>query len=221
MSLIAEYTLQTPLLLDALESTPEMMVQIETLHTDSKGASKVMFWAWGDDFHTFERSMDADSIIIEYSCLTEFNEQRLYRIIPSEEGEEVFTYRIMAEYDIVSLHEIGNYEGLTIRARFPGREALAAYHDFCEEKGLTFQIQNLYPEEQQVAGVEAGRAVHDPHGLTPSQREVLQISFKQGYFAIPRQSTLEEIADELDVSVQAVSTRLRRALQKLLQSTIE
>ena len=217
MSLIAEYTLQTPILLEALESTPEMMVQIETLHTDSVGDSKVMFWAWGDDFQTFERSMDDDSIIREYDCLTEFNDQRLYSIIPSEEGEEVFTYRIMAEHDIVSLYETGNYEGLTIRARFPDREALTAYRDFCQEKGLTFQIQNLYPEEQHVADGES----RDPHGLTPPQREVLQTSLEQGYFAIPRQVTLDEIADELDVSVQAVSTRLRRALRKLLQNTID
>ncbi|WP_336326526.1 helix-turn-helix domain-containing protein [Halovenus sp. HT40] len=217
MTLIAEYTLQTPLLLEALESTPEMMIQIETLHTDSGGASKVMFWAWGDDFQTFERSMAADSIISEYNCLTEFNDQRLYRIIPSEQGEKVFTYRIMAEHDIVSLHEIGNYEGLTIRARFPGRNALTAYRDFCQEQELTFQLQNIYPEEQHDADGE----IHDLHGLTPSQREVLQTCLKQGYFAIPRQITLEEIADELDVSVQAVSTRLRRALQRLLQNTID
>jgi len=216
MSLIAEYTLQTPFLLKALESTPEMMIQIETLHTDSVRPSKVIFWAWGDDFQTFERSMDADSTISEYKNLTEFEDRRLYSIIPSEEGEKVFTYRTMTEHDIVSLHESGNYEGLTIRARFPGREALVAYRSFCQEKGLTFQVQNLYPEEKHVAAREG----YEPHGLTSAQREVLQTSLDQGYFATPRQSTLEEIADELDVSVQAVSTRLRRALQTLLQNTL-
>ena len=217
MSFIAEYTLQTPFLLEALEATPDMMVQIETLHADSVGSSKVILWAWGDDFQTFERSLDTDSTIREYNCLTKFEEQRLYRIIPSEEGEEVFTYHPMTEHDIISLHEIGNCEGLTIRARFPGRAALTAYREFCQEKGLTFQLQTLYQENQYVGDNE----IQQPHGLTPSQREVLQISLEQGYFAIPRQSTLEEIADELDVSVQAVSTRLRRALEKLLQNTVE
>ena len=217
MSLIAEYTLETPFLLEALESTPEMMVQIETLHTDSVRSSKLMFWAWGADFRTFERSMDDDSTIREYKCLTEFQDRRLYRITASEEGERVFTYRVMTAHDIISLYEIGNHEGLTIRARFPGRDALTAYRDFCQEKELTFQLQNLYSEEQHVAGGE----IHDPHGLTPPQREVLQISLEQGYFAIPRQITLDEIADELDVSVQAVSTRLRRALRTLLQNTID
>jgi len=216
MGLIAEYTLQTPFLLKALEPTPEMMIQIETLHTDSVRSSKVIFWAWGDDFQTFERSMDADSTIREYTNLTEFEERRLYSIIPSEEGEKVFTYRTMTEHDIVSLHETGNYEGLTIRARFPGRDDLRAYREFCQEKGLTFHVQNLYPENQHIAD---GESV-EPHGLTSPQREVLQICLEQGYFATPRQITLEEIADELDVSVQAVSTRLRRALQTLLQNTI-
>jgi len=217
MSFIAEYTLQTPFLLDALESTPEMMVQIETLNTDSVGSSKVIFWAWGDDFQTFERSMDADSTIREYNCLTKFNHRRLYRIVPSEEGEKLFTYGPMTEHDIVSLHEVGNYEGLTIRARFPGRSALTAYRDFCQEKGLTFQLQTLYPEGKHVADGD----IKYPYGLTSMQRDVLQISLEKGYFAIPRQITLEEIADERDISTQAVSTRLRRALQKLLHNTIE
>jgi hypothetical protein len=216
MSLIAEYTLKTPFILGALEPTPEMTVQIETMHTDSVRPSKLMLWAWGDDFRTFERSMDTDSTIREYNCLTEFQDRRLYRITPSEEGEEVFTYSVMTEQDIVSLHEIGDYEGFTIRARFPGRDALRAYRDFCREKDLTFQLQNLYPEEQYVAEGE----IHDLYGLTTPQREVLQTSLERGYFAIPRQTTLDEIADELDVSVQAVSTRLRRALQTLLQNTI-
>lgn len=217
MSLIAEYRLHTPFLLDALESTPEMMVQIETLHTDSAGPSKVIFWAWGDDFRTFEQRMDADSTIRAYERLTELDGQCLYRVIPSEEGEEVFTYRVMTEHDIISLDEIGNYEGLTIRARFPGRDALSAYQNFCREKGLTFQLRNLYPETQHVADGER----HGPQGLTPPQREVLQVCLEQGYFAIPRQITLEEIADELDVSVQAVSTRLRRALETLLENTLD
>ena len=216
MSLIAEYTLQTPFLLDALESTPDMKIQIETLHTDSVRSSKVIFWAWGDDFRTFERRMDADSTIREYGNLTELGDRRLYSVVPSEAGEEVFTYRTMTEHDIVSLHETGNYEGLTIRARFPGRDALRAYRDFCREKGLTFQVRNLYREEKHVAAGEG----YEPHGLTAPQREVLQISLERGYFATPRQSTLAEIADELDVSAQAVSTRLRRALQTLLQNTL-
>jgi predicted DNA binding protein len=216
MSLIAEYRLHTPFLLEALEPTPEMTVQIETLHTDSVGPSKVMFWAWGDDFQTFERSMDADGTIREYSCLTELDDQHLYRIIASEEGEKVFTYRPMAEHDIVSLQEIGNYEGLTIRARFPGRDALRAYQNFCREKGLTFGLRNLYPEKQHLAD-EVG---HGPQGLTPPQREILQVCLEQGYFDIPRQITLEEVADQLDISVQAVSTRLRRALETLLENTL-
>lgn len=216
MSLIAEFTLQTPILRDALESTPEMMVQTENLHTGSERPSKMIFWAWGDDFQTFERGIDADSTIRRYKHLTELEDRRLYRVIMSEKGKNVFTYSAVAEHDIVILYEVGNYEGFTIRARFPGRAALTAYRDVCRAKGVPFLLQSLYPEEP-IARDEN----YNPYGLTSSQREVLQTALDLGYFVVPRQATLEEISDELDVSVQAVSTRLRRALQTLLQNTLD
>lgn len=216
MTLIAEFTFQTPILRDALKGVPEMVLQTETLHTGEEHPSKIIFWAWGDNFQTFERGLNADSTIKEYKCLNEIGDRRLYRTVPSEVGEEAFTYPVLAEHDATVLSGIGDYDGWTIRARFPGRATLVAYREACQERDIPFHLQSLYPEEQLVG--DGG--IRNPHGLTTPQREVLQIALELEYFAVPRQSTLDEIADELDVSVQAVSTRLRRALQTLLRDTL-
>jgi hypothetical protein len=64
------------------------------------------------------------------------------------------------------------------------------------------------------AEVRRLRTVPDdrPELLTPVQRRTLVVAIEQGYFEIPRQSTLDDLAADLGVSKQAVSERLRRAL---------
>lgn len=49
------------------------------------------------------------------------------------------------------------------------------------------------------------------------QREFLNTAAKQGYFEIPRQVTLEEVADEMDISKTTASNHLRKIERKLVE----
>jgi len=53
--------------------------------------------------------------------------------------------------------------------------------------------------------------------LTDRQQSVLQAALHAGYFAWPRGSTAEELADSLDISSPTLHNHLRRAQQKLLE----
>ena len=57
-------------------------------------------------------------------------------------------------------------------------------------------------------------------GLTNHQHEALRTAFEMGYFDIPRQVSLEEIAAELNISASSLSERLRRAQSQLIQETV-
>lgn len=57
-------------------------------------------------------------------------------------------------------------------------------------------------------------------GLTDRQREALRTAYELGYFDIPRQASLEEVATELDISASSASERLRRAQTQLVQETV-
>ena len=52
--------------------------------------------------------------------------------------------------------------------------------------------------------------------LTPAQREALELAIQRGYFEVPRQSTVEDLATEIGISDSAVSQRLRRGMASLL-----
>jgi predicted DNA binding protein len=53
--------------------------------------------------------------------------------------------------------------------------------------------------------------------IPPRQREFLNTAVERGYFEIPRQVTLEEIADEMDVTKTTASNHLRKIERKLIQ----
>lgn len=55
-----------------------------------------------------------------------------------------------------------------------------------------------------------------PDALTDQQREALVAAYEQGYYAEPRETSLEELADSLDLSATAVAGRLKRGMRSLV-----
>lgn len=58
------------------------------------------------------------------------------------------------------------------------------------------------------------------NGLTDQQTEALRTAYELGYFDIPRDTSLEAVATELDISASSVSERLRRAETQLIEETV-
>lgn len=56
--------------------------------------------------------------------------------------------------------------------------------------------------------------------LTARQREVLSLAVERGYYELPRGTTTEALADELEVSRRTVEDHLRRAEGKLLTTLV-
>ncbi|MFW5905459.1 MAG: helix-turn-helix domain-containing protein [archaeon] len=53
------------------------------------------------------------------------------------------------------------------------------------------------------------------------QRELLTLALADGYFEIPRQVTLEELAEQMDITKTTASNHLRKAEQQLMTFLIE
>jgi hypothetical protein len=76
----------------------------------------------------------------------------------------------------------------------------------------------------EVLDVNRGDAIDSPYGarnvLTEHQRRALLRAYDMGYFAEPRNASLEDVADELGYSPSAVSGRLKRGLKSLVEATL-
>jgi predicted DNA binding protein len=80
----------------------------------------------------------------------------------------------------------------------------------CREADVGIELTRLAPE--------SGPNEHD--GLTDAQRDILLLALEAGYFEEPREASLEDLAAELDISRQAVGTRLRRAYANLIEHSL-
>lgn len=56
--------------------------------------------------------------------------------------------------------------------------------------------------------------------LTDRQQEIIRTAVQNGYFEIPRECTLAELADELDIDKSTASTILRRGEAQIVKSVV-
>ncbi|WP_222918967.1 helix-turn-helix domain-containing protein [Natrinema sp. SYSU A 869] len=208
MVLIVEFEIATPILRRTVDAVSR--IDVEEIYQSEAEETKLICWVYGDELESVETALDDDDTIQTFSLLEVEEDRRLYSVTLSERGETQLTYPTAAEYDI-SYHEITVTRNTKIRARVPTREALFAYRDVCQEKDIPFRIQRIF---------QGSDPSGDRYGITDRQREALQIALEEGYFDVPRGTTLSAVATKLDISDQALSARLRRGEANLLQNTI-
>jgi hypothetical protein len=189
-----------------------MAVVVDTLDASDAIPLRNLFWASGGSFGRFEAALAEDPTITTFESLAEENEARLYRVQYSSEVPEVDAYRALVALDGAVLHAENDGQGWFVRVRFPSREAIAEFRERCWESAFDIHIRAVYDREQQ--------APQHRFGLTGAQHETLLTALHSGYFTIPRGASLQDVADELGVSSQAASERLRRGMKSLIRTTL-
>jgi len=95
---------------------------------------------------------------------------------------------------------------------FPDHDALSEFRTHREDAQILLEVQRVYNPTKPDAGPW--------YGLTELQREAIMLAAQTGYYDIPRGCTTKELADELGISDQAVTERLRRAIVSLVTYTL-
>jgi hypothetical protein len=93
---------------------------------------------------------------------------------------------------------------------FASRDTFSKFSSFWQ-RNTDFQLLRL---------TQDGESEPPGDGLTDRQYEALRIAYELGYFDIPRQASLDDIAAELEISASSVSERLRRAQTELIEETV-
>lgn len=88
------------------------------------------------------------------------------------------------------------------------RDELDRLQDVLESSPLSYELLSL------VNSTDPGDM------LTDRQQEIIQTAVQHGYFEIPRECTLAELADELDIDKSTASTILRRGEAQIVKSVI-
>jgi hypothetical protein len=173
---------------------------------------RILVWATGGDFEAFEAGLRADDTVATPDRVIRVDDRRLYKTELIGEGLRTSTYPLMVEEGGVFQRLRGSVDGWEFRAAFPDRSSFARLVEFCREKNVGFEFRRLYDGQAEAPSSE--------YGLTRCQRETLVRALERGYFEVPRDCSLAELAASLGVSESAASERLRRATATLVARTV-
>lgn len=118
----------------------------------------------------------------------------------------------ITEADAFLLEGRGGTTSWRFELRFPSHDALSTFQEYCRDNEIPIDVVGLYNPTDPEAGPW--------YGLTTIQRTALSRAVEAGYYSIPREISTRELADEFDISDQAMTERLRRAIINLVTYTI-
>jgi predicted DNA binding protein len=132
----------------------------------------------------------------------EFDGQPRYAIAWEPDADPFF--RAVDEHDGTVRRGSGTADSWAFETRFPTHDAFGGFRTACADRDLTVEVEQVYSPTRRGTGAW--------YGLTPRQRRTLELAVERGYYDIPRRCTTIELADELGISDQAVTERLRRGI---------
>lgn len=194
----------------ALQEAPNVTIEFDRMIPVD---NRVMpyFWVIGEDRGRFDAVLEREPELSKFTALDEVDDRTLYR---AEWDPSVDTFvQAMVEYDVVLQEASGDADSWQFQLRFPDSAELSAFHAACREADIQADVERLFnPIDPEF---EEARTVTD------SQRSLIERAYDEGYFEVPRKTTLVELADEVGLSDQAVNERIRRGLSSLVETTIK
>lgn len=160
---------------------------------------------------SFEATVRAHPAVNELQTVATSEDETLYAL-DWDISEDTFFDGMLA-VDAHLLEATGTARTWTVELRFPSHSALSDFQEYCIKADIHFDVVRIYNPTVPEAGLE--------YGLTAPQREALTRAVVTGYYAIPRQTSTVDLADELGISDQAVTERLRRAITTLVRNTFQ
>jgi len=156
------------------------------------------------DGDAFERAAASNQHVRGLEMLEAHDGAALYSIEWDDE-RDAFIEAIRATDGHVLEGRCRDAETWQFELLFPDRDCLSAFHDRLLQVGTTFEVRSIGDPVRSGSG----------DALSEAQREALVRAIERGYYDIPRQVSASELADEFDISDQAISERLRRAIAAL------
>lgn len=215
MSVVLEFTIATADFAfgDALATTDDLSVELEAIVPIGQDELPY-FWVTGTgvDFDRFERQVLADEHIGDLEQFDRIEDTALYRA-RQVAVSGLLQALVETEGVILEAYNEPSHDRWQFRVRFPEHERVAAFYDVCTDHGLGIDVVS-------VLSLSDARDVGTQFGLTPEQHEAITLAVRRGYYEVPRGTDLGEIADELDISQQAASKRVRRATDNVLRAAL-
>lgn len=212
MSVIAEFRIDATDFAfgEALRTDPSTECILERIVPT--GANVMPYvWVRNTDSDAFESAVRDEPRVGDLTLVDDLGDNQLYRVTWNEDIHDLI-YEINQSSGVI-LSGSGR-DTWRFQIRFPDHSDLKRFHERLEDVGIGIHLDR-------VSTFTMGEDLSDVFSLTEEQEEALTFAYHGGYFDVPRKTTTQSLADELGISDQAFSERIRRGVKALLQSIIE
>lgn len=210
--LIVEFAVPTDdfLLATTLEVIPETIVEFEQF-VPTNADSIPYLWTTGDNRETFEHTAATDPTVDQIDRIAAFDQGTLYRLDWGglDDDEDLFGWLRSNQATVLQSESLDG-EWL-LKLRLPSRDELGDLQRYRQNNEIHFRLVRSFSMTEPKMG---------QFNISEKQREVLLTALETGYYEIPRDATLTEIAENIDISPNSASERLRRAQTNLLNNTV-
>jgi hypothetical protein len=211
MSVIARFSIPTEQFVfgDVLGNEGGIPVRLETMIPTGDSVIPYL-WVPSEKARAVETALRRSSFVEDARLVDEIGPEALIRVEWSPDLNGLID--LIGDSEAAVLEAEGASSDWSFRMRFPDHRALSEFYRACVDAGITPRLEEI--------NNRLGSAGDAGIDLTESQRAALTAALEAGYFDVPRRITLQDLADQFDISDTALSQRLRRGLTTLLTSTL-
>ncbi|WP_264556728.1 helix-turn-helix domain-containing protein [Halocatena marina] len=165
-----------------------------------------LFWVEGATLEDLRATVETDPVSEEVHHLTEMDGRHLFEIQWSPDVNALVDPMIESGAEV--LPATGTVNVWEFRLQFRNRARLATFRERCQDNEVDMHLNALYNPT-----VPAEKTDDE---LTAEQYDIIDTAYRNGYWEIPREITMGELAELIGISSNAASQRLRRGLTVLV-----
>ena len=207
--MIVTFHIETGFLREAAGRLPDGAVSIQRLHRVD-GGCRAAIWVDVADRDTVDTALAGDDTAGPTSHLGPEAEGHWYVVTTADESLDAMSRGLLTADGMLVRADLLDDEWV-IQARFPDRSSLLTFREDLVADGFDVEVKRMREDEDEAS---------TQFGVTDPQREVLLLALERGYYTVPRNASLSDLAAQLDISSQAASERLRRGTQTLVANTL-
>ncbi len=191
------------------ERLPDVTIELERIIL-AQDVVVPYFWVRGAVVDDIEAAFGDHPGVVDIRLVDSVADEYLLRVEWTLEYTGVLS--ALTETQVPLVKAVGTSKQWTFDVRGDDRSDIAAFQQRCRELDIPVTLTKLHALTPIETEAEAA--------LTDAQQEALVLAYDRGYFNSPRDVTMAELGEELGISQQAVASRLRRGIDRVLASTV-
>lgn len=207
-----EYYHKSEILRETLHEFSDLKVEVRNIATGPETPLRIICAVTGSDCGAFGDAASEEPAVDDIKLLEDGEVRRLYwlQAVPGTIDQQA--YEAAVDSGGVFLQSQRVEGGWCTTMNYPDQECFQRFQRCISEEGMEIQPRVIRAGQYLLSG--------GAFELTEKQEAVLSVAVEDGYFEVPRGTTLGEVAEGIGISEQAASERLRRAMGSLASAAV-